>query len=204
MPLDAEANLPERCYSYLLQEWMDLFSIRESFGEAEVSLKKLLGLKVSQSRIEVVNQESNGHYDAFYQKKELPPANSEGDIQALGFDGKGVPMIKEEAAKLQGRLGKGEKKQKKKEAMVGVSYTVNRKVRTAEEVADNLVYPEREKEKRDNGGSDSICAQNVCRLASLERSKEEVVQEIVGDAKLLRPTLFEPICLKLSESVLST
>ena len=183
---------------------MDIFSIRESFGEAEVSLKKLLGLKVSQSRIEVVNQESNGHYDAFYQKKDLSPANSEGDIQALGFDGKGVPMIKEEAAKLQGRLGKGEKKQKKKEAMVGVSYTVNRKVRTAEEVADNLVYPEREKEKRDNGGSDSICAQNVCRLASLERSKEEVVQEIVGDAKLLRPTLFEPICLKLSESVLST
>jgi len=23
MPLDAQANLPERCYSYLLQEWMD-------------------------------------------------------------------------------------------------------------------------------------------------------------------------------------
>lgn len=23
MPLDAQADLPERCYSYLLQEWMD-------------------------------------------------------------------------------------------------------------------------------------------------------------------------------------
>jgi hypothetical protein len=29
MPLDAQANLPERTYSYLLQEWMDLLSIRD-------------------------------------------------------------------------------------------------------------------------------------------------------------------------------
>jgi hypothetical protein len=41
----------------------------------------------------------------------------------LGFDGKGVPVIKKKAAKIKARLGKGEKKQKKKEAMVGVSYT---------------------------------------------------------------------------------
>ena len=27
--LDAAANLPERCYSYLLQEWMNLCSVRE-------------------------------------------------------------------------------------------------------------------------------------------------------------------------------
>ena len=43
MPLDAQANLSERSYSYLLQEWMDLLSIRDSFGEASVTLNKLLG-----------------------------------------------------------------------------------------------------------------------------------------------------------------
>jgi len=43
MPLDAQANLPEKSYSYLLQEWMDLLSIRDSFGEASVTLNKLLG-----------------------------------------------------------------------------------------------------------------------------------------------------------------
>ncbi|EFK10226.1 conserved hypothetical protein [delta proteobacterium NaphS2] len=37
MPLDAQANLPERSYSYLLQEWMDLLSIRDSFGESSTS-----------------------------------------------------------------------------------------------------------------------------------------------------------------------
>ncbi|EFK10998.1 conserved hypothetical protein [delta proteobacterium NaphS2] len=59
MPLDAQANLPERSYSYLLQEWMDLLSIRDSFGESSCTLQKLLNLKIHPSRYEVVNQESS-------------------------------------------------------------------------------------------------------------------------------------------------
>jgi len=166
---------------------MDLLSIRETFGEAQISLEKLLGLKVSQSRLEVVNRESSIHYDEFYQNKELPPADSEGAIQVAGFDGKGIPVIKKEAAKLQSRQGKGEKRQKKKEAMVGVSYTVNQKVRTAQEVAENLIYPERAKEKEKGEKLSPVRAQNIRRLASLERSKQEVVEEIVDDARRRDP-----------------
>ena len=59
MPLDAQANLPERTYSYLLQEWMDLLSIRDSFGESSWTLQKLLNLKISASRFEVVNRKSS-------------------------------------------------------------------------------------------------------------------------------------------------
>lgn len=195
MPLDARANLPDRCYSYLLQEWIDLFSIRESFGESQISLEKLLGLKVSQSRMEVVNRESSIHYDEFYQGKEIASADSEGEIQVLGFDGKGVPVIKKEAAKLQARRGKGEKQQKKKEALVGVSYTVNQVVRTAEEVAENLIYPEKAKEKKkekEEDGSAKERAQNIRRLASLERSKQDVVEEIVDDAQRRDPNHKRP------------
>lgn len=184
MPLDAQVNLPERCYSYLLQEWMDLFSIRESFKESEVSLEKLLGLKVSQSCFEKVNRNSSENYDEFYKDKQPPFADSEGEIQVPGFDGKGVPMIKEEAARLKARQGKGEKRQKKKEAMVGVSYTIDQKKRTPSEVAENLIYPEKAKEKvkEKEKGKDKIQAQNIRRMASLERSKKEVVEEIVADA----------------------
>lgn len=129
MPLDAQANLPERSYSYLHQEWMDLLSIRDSFGEASVTLNKLLRSGVSPSRFEVVSRESANSYDGFYENKEVPAPESEGKIHIVGFDGKGVPVIKSEAAKIQSRLGKGEKRQKKKEAIVGVSYTINPKVR---------------------------------------------------------------------------
>jgi len=72
MPLDAQANIPERTYSYLLQEWMDLLSIRDSFGEAAVTLNKILGSGVSASRFEIVNRESANSYDEFYENKELP------------------------------------------------------------------------------------------------------------------------------------
>ncbi len=188
MPLDAQANLPERSYSYLLQDWMNLLSIRDTFGEASVTLSKLLGLGVSPSRFEVVNRESANSYDEFYENKEVPTSENEGEIQVIGFDGKGVPVIKSEAAKIQSRLGKGEKRQKTKEAIVGVSYTTDPKVRTAKEVAENLVYPEKEAKRRKEAKkqevkSPPIRAQNPRRMASLERSKKEVMEEIIADAK---------------------
>ncbi len=188
MPLDAQANLPDRCYSYLLQEWMNLCCIRDSFDESNVTLERLFGLEVSQSRFEVVNQESANNYDEFYENKKLPDVESEGEIQVVSFDGKGVPVIKAEAAKIKSRLGKGEKRQKKKEATVGVGYTVDRNIRTPEEVAENLIFPEKARVRRDEDkkkgiNPPNIRAQNVRRIASLERSREDVIEEIVREAK---------------------
>ena len=60
----------------------------------------------------------------------------------VSFDGKGVPMIKAEAVKLKAKLGTGEKRQQKKEALVGVSYTVDAKPRSPEALAELLVEPE--------------------------------------------------------------
>ncbi|EFK10981.1 conserved hypothetical protein [delta proteobacterium NaphS2] len=60
-------------------------------------------------------------YDEFYESKEPPSPESEGSVQVIGFDGKGVPVIKQEAAKIQARLGKGEKRQKTKEAMYPIT-----------------------------------------------------------------------------------
>ena len=189
MPLDPQANLPERSYSYLLQEWMDLLSIRDSFQEGSVTLDKILGCGVSASRFEVVSQESAGSYDDFYENKETPIPESEGEIHTIGFDGKGVPIIKSEAAKIQSRLGKGEKRQKTKEAIVGVSYSTDPKVRTPEEVAEHLVYPEGAREERESDRKQGlkppppIRAKNPRRIASLKQSKEEVMKEIITDAK---------------------
>ena len=45
MPLDAKANLPERCYSYLLQEWMDLLSPPGYFRRSRGFFRKVAGLR---------------------------------------------------------------------------------------------------------------------------------------------------------------
>lgn len=198
MPLDAQADLPDRCYSYLLQKWMNTLSIRDSFKESNITLATLFGLEVSASRFETISQESDTNYDEFYEKKQVPSPESEGEIQVSQFDGKGVPVIKKEAAKLKARQGKGEKRQKKKEAMVGVSYTVDRNIRSAKEVANNLIYPEKirkeREENRKNGQEvkNQPKAQNIRRLASLERNKEDIVEEIIDDGKRRNPDKQSP------------
>lgn len=194
MPLDAQVNFPTRCYSYLLQQWMNLCGVRDSFDESKVTLNSLLGINISQSRFEVVNHESSQHYDQFYEEKEQPLPESEGELQVLQFDGKGVPVIKSEAAKIKGRLNKGEKRQKKKEATVGVSFTVDPHKRTPDEVAENLIYPERARKKREAKKSQSkqdkyVKSNNIRRMASLERSKASVMKEIIADAKRRDPDL---------------
>lgn len=187
MPLDAMINLPSRCYSYLLQEWMDLCSVRDTFGESAVTLNNLLGLDIKPSRFEIVSQESIEYYNEFYVNKEMPDVKDEGEIHTIGFDGKGVPVIKKEAAKIQARLGKGEKRQKSKEAMVGVSYSVDRNIRNPKDVAENLIYPEKAKQKKEElkkegKNKPEVKGQNIRRMASLARSKKEVVEEILEDA----------------------
>ncbi len=68
-------------------------------------------------------------------------------------------------------------------------YTVNKNVRTAVVVADNLIYPERAKAKKKEADkkADVIVlrppkAQNIRRTASLERSKQEAAEAIMEDA----------------------
>jgi hypothetical protein len=184
MPLDVQANLPDRSYSYVLQEFMDLLGITDPFGQSSDILEKFTGLKVYQNRFEAVSRSSCSNYDQYYEAKALPSPESEGSIAVVGFDGKGVPVIKSEAAKIVARKGKGEKSQKKKEAMVGVSYTIDPNVRTPEQVAENLVYPDNEKRKSEG---ERPKARNIRRLASLERSKDEVFHEIIDDSRKRNP-----------------
>ena len=93
------------------------------------------------------------------------------------FDGQGVPMIKAETAKLKAKLGTGEKRQQKKEALVGVSYTVDPKPRSPEALAELLVNPEAARARRQQDGTaDAPRAQQVRRLASLVRTKQEVME----------------------------
>ena len=82
--------------------------------------------------------------------------------------------------------------------MVGVSYTVDKNERTPEEVAENLIYPEkaRAKKKADKKADVIVLhppkAQNIRRMASLERTKKEVAEEIMEDAERRNPDDLRP------------
>ena len=128
-----------------------------------------------------------------------PRRTTEGELLVVSFDGKGVPMIKAEAVKLKAKLGTGEKRQKKKEALVGVSYTVDPKPRSPEALAELLVDPEaaRARRQREDVTDDAPRAQQVRRLASLVRTKQAVMELIQADAERRDPQHRKPLVVLL-------
>jgi hypothetical protein len=198
-PLDAQVNLPERCYSYFLQEWMTVFEVEHPFKESAGFFAQLFDLDVAESVLMAVAKEAPEDYEGFYAQRPMPPEETEGELLVVSFDGKGVPMIREEAVKLKAKLGTGEKRQKKKEALVGVSYTVDPKPRLPEALAERLVEPEaaRARRPRDHVTDDAPRAQQVRRVASLVRTKPAVMALIKADAERRDPQHRKPLVVLL-------
>lgn len=82
---------------------------------------------------------------------------------------------------------------------MGVSYTVDRKERSAEELAELLIDPEAARERRKRAGKkdDSPKAQNGRRLASLARTKQEVLESLRHDAARRDPERRRPLAVLL-------
>ena len=198
-PLDAQVNLPARCYSYFLQEWMTLFEVEHPFKESAGFFAQLFDSEVAESVLMAVAKDAPKDYTAFYGQRPLAPEDTTGALLVVSFDGKGVPMIKEEAAKLKAKLGTGEKRQKKKEALVGVSYTVDPKPRSPEVLAELLIDPEaaRARRQRQKEPNESPRAQQVRRVASLVRTKQAVMELIKADAERRDPQHCKPLVVLL-------
>ena len=198
-PLDAQVNFPERCYSYFLQEWMTVFAVEQPFKESAGWFEQLFDLEVAESVLMAVAKEAPQDYESFYAQQPVPHEAAEGEFLVVSFDGKGVPMIKAEAAKLKAKLGTGEKRQKKKEALVGVSYTVDPKPRSPEGLAELLVEPEaaRARRQREETRDEAPRAQQVRRVASLVRTKQEVMACIKADAERRDPQHRKPLVVLL-------
>jgi len=198
-PLEEQVNFPRRCYSYYLQEWMNLFSIDHAFEEGADRLNYFFGISLAESAMVLVSREGATNYDAYYEQKTPPAPEDESDYLVASFDGKGVPMIKSEAVKIQAKLGKGEKRQKKKEALVGVIYTVDRKDRSAEDLAERLIDPEksRTRQKEKGNDEDEPKGQNIRRMASIKRSKFEVMQELKKEVLRRDPDQSKPLAVLL-------
>ena len=146
-PLDAELSLPSRCYSDLLRDWAEYCTTNESYDESNGVLKRIQGLSISKQALETAVQEDAVDVEAFYEQKDGPSPENEGSILVIQADGKGVPMVRTTPADQPTRRGKGQKRTKKKEAVVTAIYTIAPYLRTPQQVADALMRDlERDKE----------------------------------------------------------
>ena len=138
-PLDAELSLPARCYSDLLRDWAEYGTTDESYDESIKLVARILDLSISKRALETGVLEDAADVDAFYEQKAVPPSEVEGSILVVQADGKGVPMVRAKPATPPARRGKGEKRTKKKEAVVTAIYTVEPHFRTPQQVTEALL-----------------------------------------------------------------
>ena len=144
-PLDAELSLPARCYSDLLREWAVYGTTDESYRESQTVLERILGLSLSVQALETGVTEAGEDVTPFYAQSAAPTAAvPAGTILVVQADGKGVPMVLPPTQRRPVRLGKGQKRGQKKEAVVTGLYTVGPYPRTPQEVVAALLQdPER-------------------------------------------------------------
>ena len=139
VPLDNRLQLPDSAFSYLLQDWDQSFSVEEAFGQVAQTIMRMFGLKQSVDSLERMNAQMAQQVDDFRAERPRPSAAEEGEIVVSSGDGKGVVMrrVEGEAAPPAHRT-KGDKASRKEMAIVGAVYTVDRYVRTAEQVVAAL------------------------------------------------------------------
>jgi hypothetical protein len=133
-PLDAVLNLPERRYSYLLQEWGDQIGVGRAFEQVTKQIETWLRVKLWSQAVQISMQDAAQDVDSFYEQKPRPEPASEAEFLVSQLDGKGVPIRREEPQGRKLRLGTGEKPNKKKEAIAYAVYSVDPFVRTPEDV----------------------------------------------------------------------
>ncbi len=139
VPLDNRLQLPAGDYSYLLQRWDTALSCASAFGRVRATLLDVLGVDQPVDSLERIVRDEAAHVPAFRDARPVPNPDEEGELFVLSADGKGVPMRRGgDDPRPKAKRGKGDKANKKRMAIVGAIYSVDRHPRTAAAVVAAL------------------------------------------------------------------
>ena len=146
-PADAALNVPAERHSHGLRRLAATEASRGSFEEAAAALERATGQHLGKRQVEALTARAAVDVEAFYDTRvrEAQPA-LQSDLLVISADGKGIVMrpdalrpatAKAAAAatnKLQCRLSKGEKRNRKRLAEVGAVYDLTPVARTPADV----------------------------------------------------------------------
>jgi hypothetical protein len=136
-PVDARLNLPAGKASYLLQEFTQLFCVEKAFGVGARQFETVFAQKLSVDVLEDINRDLGEQADRFLDQLPTPPAREEGELLVATADGKGVPLVQAEARKVPA-FDQKERPGNRRMATLGCLYTVDRYVRTPEQIVAAL------------------------------------------------------------------
>ena len=137
-PIDTRLNLPDSHASYRLQEFTQLFCVEKAFGVGAKQFEAIFGQKLSVAVLEDINRAMGTQAETFLDEHlPEPKASEEGELLILTADGKGVPLVKADAERVPA-FDKKERPGNRRMATLGCLYSVDRFVRTPEQIAAAL------------------------------------------------------------------
>jgi hypothetical protein len=173
-PLDARLNLPERKYSYVLQEWMSSEAVETSYEAAAARLNDRLGLQVAHRPVQRVVRDCADAAEKFMESLPPPPPEEEGSLLVHSVDCKGIPM--RPADRNPDAVKTEEKPGEKKMACVARAYSIDPHERDPEVIVESFL-----KRSKVSGDQDKESPRpKPCHrrtTASLKRSKSEVFDQ---------------------------
>ena len=144
-PLDAELNLPERGYSYVVQEFSSRLAVTMSYEDAQEILHSFFPVEVPIRSLESIVGDLCDEVDRFYQEKAPPEVCPEAVVTVATVDKKGVIIRKpqgDEAVPEKASVDP-DKPGKKKMATVISTYVTQRHVRTSDDIVREVLDQER-------------------------------------------------------------
>jgi hypothetical protein len=136
-PIDARVNLPAGKASYLLQEFSQLFCVEKAFAVGARQFQAVFRQQLSVDVLEDINRAMGEQADRFLDDLPPPPLAKEGAILVATADGKGVPLVREDAQQVPA-FDKKERPGNRRMATLGCSYSVDPHVRTPEQIVAAL------------------------------------------------------------------
>jgi hypothetical protein len=188
-PLDGELNMPDRGYSYVVQEFSSRLAVTMSYEDAQEILSSFFPVKVPIRSLERFVGDLCDEVDKFYEEKAPPKVCPDAAVTVATVDKKGIVIRKpnEDQAGSQAPPKNPEKPGKKKMATVISTYVTRRHVRTADDMLRDV---------SDDGRSDSKPKpQNKLTWGSLTEGPEKTVVRLKKSVDQRLPKGNELVCV---------
>jgi hypothetical protein len=188
-PLDGELNLPERGYSYVVQEFTSRLAVKMSYEDAQGTMSSFFPVKLPIRSLERILADACDQVDQFYEDRPAPEDCPKAVVTVATVDKKGVVIRKPRAGQdtPQPVPVDPHKPGKKKMATVISTYVTQRHIRTLDDVVGEV---------SDEKSSDSRPkSRNKMTWGSLTRTAEETVVRLKKAVDQRLPQGNELVCI---------
>jgi hypothetical protein len=146
-PIDARLELSPRIGSYLLEEFSQLFCLETAFGQSSENLEKVFQQRIPVDTLESVSRQMGADAKYYAEALPVPPTEDEGELLVVTMDGKGVPLIQPEPAKVKAFESRRLRPGNRRMATLAGAYSVDPFVRTPEQIVAALFRDDISEEK---------------------------------------------------------